>query len=276
MSNGVDSHCHVFDTTRFPYAHDAAYRPAPHEAGTAEELAAVLDAHGLSHALLVNPTSGYGYDNRCMVAAIRASNGRFKGVARVPPDADPGTLAALRENVIGIRIDLIGDGVGVLHHPAMPRLLAQAREMHWLVQVQCEKDQLHEAGATLRSARVPLVFDHCGRPDAARGVTQPGFQALLEMGRDGHAVKLSGPFRFSHAAAPYPDAEPYVAALIEAFTVERCVWGSDWPFLRLSARMDYGPVLACLTRWLPDERDRRQVLWETPARLFGFHAHGQM
>ncbi len=271
MSNGVDSHCHVFDTTRFPYAHDAAYRPGPHEAGSSEELAAVLDAHGLSHALLVNPTSGYGYDNRCMVAAIRASNGRFKGIARAAPDADPRTLAALgAEGVIGVRIDLIGDGVGVLQHPAMPRLLAQIRERRWQVHVQCEKDQLHEASATLRAARVPLVFDHCGRPDAARGVTQPGFRALLEMGRDGHAVKLSGPFRFSRVPAPYADAEPYVAALLEAFTVERCVWGSDWPFLRLSARMDYGPVLACLQRWLPDERDRRQVLWDTPARLFGF------
>jgi len=34
--------------------------------------------------------------------------------------------------------------------------------------------------------------------------------------------------------------------------------------------MDYGPVLVDLERWLADERDRRQVLWETPARLFGF------
>jgi predicted TIM-barrel fold metal-dependent hydrolase len=271
MSNGIDSHCHVFDTARFHYAHDAAYRPEPHEAGTARQLAAVLDAHGLSHALLVNPTSGYGYDNRCMIEAIRASNGRFKGIARVPPDADPRTLTALgAEGVIGFRIDLIGDGVGVLQHPAMPRLLAQARERQWQVHVQCEKDQLHEASATLRAARVPLVLDHCGRPDAARGVTQPGFRALLDMGRDGHAVKLSGPFRFSRGAAPYPDVEPYVAALIDAFTVQRCVWGSDWPFLRLPARIDYGPILACLARWLPDERDRRQVLWDTPARLFGF------
>src|SRR5258705_784707 len=130
MSNGVDSHCHVFDTTRFPYAQDAAYRPAPHEAGNAGELAAVLDAHGLAHALLVNPTSGYGYDNRCMVAAIRASKGRFKGIGRVPPDADERTLAALgAEGVIGIRIDLVGDGIEVLRHAAMPRLLAQVREM---------------------------------------------------------------------------------------------------------------------------------------------------
>src|SRR5205814_8583904 len=86
MGNGIDSHCHVFDTARFPYSPDAAYQPPPHEAGTASELAAVLDAHDLSHALLVNPTSGYRYDNRCMIAAIRGSGGRFKGIARVPPD----------------------------------------------------------------------------------------------------------------------------------------------------------------------------------------------
>jgi len=271
VNNAVDSHCHVFDPLRFPFAADAPYRPQPHEVGTAEHFAAVLDAHGISHALLINPTSGYGYDNRCMVAAIRASKGRFKGIARVPPDVGGPALAMLAvDGVIGIRIDLVGDGIGVLQHAAMPRLMAQAREMRWQVHVQCEKDQLRDAAPLLRTARVPLVFDHCGRPDAGGGTGQPGFKALLEFGREGHAVKLSGPFRFSRQPAPYADAEPFVAAAIEAFTPERCVWGSDWPFLRLPARMDYGPVLDNLKRWFPDESDRRQVLWATPARLFGF------
>src|SRR5438128_3112412 len=128
MADGIDSHCHVFDTARFAYSPDTPYRPPPHEAGTASELVAVLDAHDLSHALLVNPTSGYRYDNRCMIAAIRGSQGRFKGIGRVPPDADERTLAELGEGVIGIRLDLIADGVGVLQHPAMPRLFAQVRE----------------------------------------------------------------------------------------------------------------------------------------------------
>lgn len=270
MSNGVDSHCHVFDITRFPYAPGAAYAPPPHEAGTAEQLAAVLDAHGLSHAVLVNPTSGYLYDNRCMVAALRASGGRFKGIARVRPDAAPRTLAELHDaGVIGVRLDLVADGVGVLHEPAMPALLSQVREMRWLVQVQCERDQLHDARAILRDARVPLVFDHCGRPDAERGIDQPGFQALLQFGAEGHHVKLSGPFRFFNAFSPRAAVEPFIAALIETFTTKRCVWGSDWPFLRVPMRMDYGPVLANLNRWLPDDRDRRQVLRETPVRLFG-------
>ncbi|HXX82676.1 MAG TPA: amidohydrolase family protein [Casimicrobiaceae bacterium] len=270
-SKGVDSHCHVFDTTLFPYPADAAYRPAPHETGSAEQLAAVLDAHRLSHALLVNPTNGYGYDNRCMVAAIRASRGRFKGIARVRPDADAKALAELHDaGVIGIRLDLVGDGVALLGHASLPRLLTQVREMHWQVHVQCERDQLHEARATLRAAGVALVFDHCGRPDAERGLNQAGFQALLEFGREGHFVKLSGPFRFFNAFTPKAATESFVHALIETFTPKRCVWGSDWPFLRVPMRLDYGPILANLERWFPDERERQQVLWETPARLFGF------
>ena len=270
MGNGIDSHCHVFDIAQYPYAPDAAYRPPPHEAGTAADLAALLDAHGLSHALLVNPTSGYRYDNRCMIAAIQEAQGRFKGIARVAPDADEGTLDALGDGVIGVRLDLLADGVEVLRHPAMPRLLAQIRERSWQIHVQCERDQLHEGVATLRNARVPLVVDHCGRPDAAKGIRQPGFQALLELGREGHFVKLSGSFRFSREGPPYADTEPFAAALIDAFTANRCVWGSDWPFLRLGRRMDYGPVLANLDRWFSDPRDRAKVLWETPARRFGF------
>jgi len=192
MSAGVDSHCHVFDTTLFPYAPDAAYKPPPEEAGTVAQLAAVLDAHGLSHALLVNPTSGYGFDNRCMLAALRASKGRFKGIARVRPGADERTLAELGDaGVIGLRLDLLTDGVDSLRGPATARLLAQVREMRWLAQVQCERDQLHEAAPMLRAAQVRLVFDHCGRPDAVLGVDQPGFSAQLECSASPRAGRCS-------------------------------------------------------------------------------------
>lgn len=272
MDKGVDSHCHVFDTLRFAYSPEAAYVPPEHEAGTVEQFTAVLDAHRLSHALLVSPTSGYFYDNRCMLAAIRAGAGRFKGIARVrPSDATDGVLAELQASgVIGCRLDLITDGVASLEDSNTTRLLAAAREMDWLVQVQCERDQLHEAAAMLRLAKVRLIFDHCGRPDATLGVDQPGFQALLDFGREGHFAKLSGPFRFFNAFASNASIEPFIAAVLEAFTPMRCVWGSDWPFLGMRMRMDYGPVLANLERWVRDDADRRHVLWDTPARLFGF------
>jgi predicted TIM-barrel fold metal-dependent hydrolase len=61
-----------------------------------------------------------------------------------------------------------------------------------------------------------------------------------------------------------------VQALLEAFTPDRCMWGSDWPFLRAPERIDYGPVLVLVERLIPDPGDRRKVLWDTPMRLFGF------
>jgi predicted TIM-barrel fold metal-dependent hydrolase len=267
----VDSHCHVFDPRRFPFARDAGYTPPPQEQGTAEELVTVLDANGIARAVIVNPTSGYGYDNRCMMAAVRSSKGRFKGIARVRPDIGEFELASLAASgAIGIRLDLIGDGVGLLQHASIDRLFAELREMKWQVHVQCEKDQLAEALPTLRRAGVPLVVDHCGRPDPRLSTAQPGFQALLELGREGHAVKLSGAFRFSRQPPPYDDLDPFIAAIVATFMPRQCVFGSDWPFVRMRDRPRYADVLALLTRWLPDEDARRQVLWDTPARLFGF------
>jgi predicted TIM-barrel fold metal-dependent hydrolase len=61
-----------------------------------------------------------------------------------------------------------------------------------------------------------------------------------------------------------------VQALLEAFTPDRCVWGSDWPFLKAPERIDYGTILTLTERLIPDPADRQKVFWETPARLFGF------
>ena len=50
------------------------------------------------------------------------------------------------------------------------------------------------------------------------------------------------------------------------------MWGSDWPFLRATERVDYGPLLKLVEALLPDAGERRSVLWDTPRRLFGFGA----
>ena len=50
------------------------------------------------------------------------------------------------------------------------------------------------------------------------------------------------------------------------------MWASDWPYLRAPGRIDYGVLLKLVERQFADAADRRKVLWETPARLFGFTA----
>jgi predicted TIM-barrel fold metal-dependent hydrolase len=267
----IDSHAHVFDLVRFPVQDSRGFDIAANEHGNADDYAAALDAHGVSHALLVNPLGGYGIDCSCMLATIAEGRGRFKGIALLGADATERHVKALIDGgVIGIRFNLNFEKSPSLYGAAGERALAIAREAGWLVQVHYEGDTLVPALPVLRTAGVPVVIDHMGRPDVAQGLTQSGFRALLELGREGAFVKLSAGFRSSRLGPPYQDLDPFVQALLQAFTARRCLWGSDWPFLRARRRVDYGPQLAALSRWVPDSSDRASILWDTPAALFGF------
>jgi predicted TIM-barrel fold metal-dependent hydrolase len=269
-ANAADCHAHVF-CNNYPFAPETHYLPDKSQQGTVEKFLAVLDAHGFTHGLLVG-AGVYLTDNRCMLASIAKTPGRLKGIGLVKADISERELTALNDaGMIGIRVNPMSFGQREFVAPGFGRLLARVKEMNWFVQVHCEKDNLVETAPLLRKAGVRIMIDHFARPDIARGVAAPGFQALLDLGKSGNAVvKLSGPFRSSVEGYPYRDVDPFIAAAIDAFTLDNCVWGSDWPFVRLDERMDYGPPLTCLERWLPDEKDRRKVLWDTPARLFGF------
>ncbi len=269
----VDSHAHVYNPARFAFNDKSAtYVPHPKEIGTPQQFLAVLDAHRMSHGLLINPMGGYGSDNRCLLDAIASSKGRFKGVAVVDPDISDTGLRELQDGgVVGARFGLIfGKGQALLTVEGK-RLLARLKEIGWFAQIHYEHEQILPVVDVLKASGIGLVFDHCGRPDFTRGIQQAGFQALLDFGRRGNAaVKLSGAFRWSLQPWPHADGEPYVRALIEAYGLDNCVWGSDWPFVRVDRRIDYGPLRALVDRWLPDAADRHKVLWETPQRWFGF------
>ncbi len=267
----ADCHAHIFCPGKYAFAPEANYVPHGTQLGTAANFAAVLDAHGLTHGLLV-AAEPYMTDNRCMLDALDTYADRYKGVALVSPGIADGELDALAAKaIVGVRFNLSSFGMKQFDDPATPRLLARLKELDWFLQIHCERDELAEAMPILRRSGVRVMVDHFGRPDPGKGLDQPGFAALLELGREHNAVvKLSGPYRSSIEGYPYRDIDPYVAAAIDAFTLDRCVWGSDWPFVRHDARMDYGPELGVVSRWLPAEADRRKLMWETPRALFRF------
>src|SRR4051812_40866809 len=109
----VDCHVHVFDPQRFPYRPDTFYAPSGQELGTPARLGTVLDAHGVEHALLVGPNSGYGEDNRCLLDTLDAGAGRYRGMAVVENSVTRAELADLRAaGVLGITLNAALLGVG--------------------------------------------------------------------------------------------------------------------------------------------------------------------
>jgi predicted TIM-barrel fold metal-dependent hydrolase len=267
---GADCHAHLLGHG-YPLDPDRGYDPEPGQIGTLDRFLAVLDAHGLSHGLVV-AAEPFGTDNTCILEGIARSGGRLKGIALVRPDISGSELLALKEGgIVGVRYNLTSFGMSQVLHPASPALFSRLAELDMFLQIHCEKDELAQAAEILARSSVRLMIDHFGRPDVARSIDQPGFRALLDIGRRGDcAVKLSGPFRSSREMPPYADVEPFIAAAVEAFTLANCVWGSDWPFVRVTERIDYGPELACVNRWFPDAGDHKAILANNPARLFGF------
>lgn len=270
----IDSHCHVIDPARFPFAADTPYTPTGQEIAPIDSFIRIMDQYRVRHALIVGTNSGYGQDLAPVRDAIARGEGRFRGIAVVANDIATADLRRLRQDgFVGIAFNTPFHGTA--YYAQARDLVHRLADLGMMLQVQVRDDQLLDLLPLIEHTHVPLLVDHCGRPDPTRGLEQPGFQALLALGRTGRAsVKLSGFSQFSRQRHPYADTWPFVAALLRTFTPAACVWGSDWPFLRAPERIDYAPLLHLIADLLPEPTDRHAVLWETPCRLFGFPVSG--
>jgi predicted TIM-barrel fold metal-dependent hydrolase len=279
----TDCHAHIFcDEKAFPLFAGRTYTPEPASVG---ELQALHRRMNIERVVFIQP-SVYGTDNTCLLAAIREVGSRARGVAVVDdktPDAEIDTL--FRSGVRGLRINLETTGQT---DPALARERFQAAvkrigDRHMHIQMFTRPPVIDAIKDLVAAAPVTVVFDHFGGAQAEGGVQQPGFDALVSLVQSGKAyVKISAPYRGSTAAPDYADMAPLAKALAAA-NLQRVLWGSDWPHPNTSPdavdtvtgisprmKVDDVAVLNRLASWIPTTPQRRVVLVENPARLYGF------
>lgn len=274
--DACDSHAHIFgpyDT--YPLSDDRSYTPSENPV---ENYLAHLQTIGCSRGVLVT-ASANGTDNRSVLDALTRYPDRLRGVAVADADVDIGTLTQWRQaGISGLRFNLYAvdgktvyrNGVGL---DALEQLAPLMREIDLHAQIWVHAPDLIELAPRLSRLKIPLVIDHMGRMNAARGTNDPGFQQLLRMLADGTAwTKISGADRNTNQHGRYEDIDAYVHQIIVA-NREQVVWGSDWPhinYYEAGHMPDDGVLLNTLARWLPDEPDRKQILTLNAARLYGF------
>jgi predicted TIM-barrel fold metal-dependent hydrolase len=273
----IDTHAHVFSRD-LPFVEGRRYAPA-YDA-TLSLYLAQLDAHGVSHGVLVQPRF-LGADNRCLLQAIASAPHRLKGIAVIDPSAvaaDPSQLDVLaRSGVVGIRINLFGLPDPDFASDAWQATLPKIAALGWQIEVHCEAERLSNIVGPLllrTEHAIDIVVDHFGRPRPALGIDDPGFRYLLTLGRTRRVwVKVSAAYRNATPARANSGERAALAAmplLESAFGLDRLVWGSDWPHTQHEAAERYDSAYATALKLLPTERERQAVLVETPARLFRF------
>lgn len=261
---GWDCHAHLFGPyERYPLAAERSYTPPE---APASAYLAMLASLGLSHGVLVHP-SAYGDDHSLLFDAL-AAHANLRGVAVV---REP-VFAGWRER--GVRAARFshrsGAGTNFAGSASFDDLLGLAPQLadaglH--AELWTDGQALPGIADRLRALPVPVVIDHMGGFDVAKGVDEPGFRALLSLVESGKVwVKLCV-YRNLLGTPDVDAGEPFHRALLAA-NPERMLWGSDWPHLRVSPVPDTASLMALFTRWTASETLRRQVLSTNPAALY--------
>jgi predicted TIM-barrel fold metal-dependent hydrolase len=268
-----DTHAHIFGPSdKFPYAEGRGYTPPD---APVESYLTLLDRLGCTYGLIVQGNA-HGYDNRVLLDALARFPNRLRGIAITDTRIAPETLREWHTiGMRGLRLHLLqqkpgyvrGVGLDVFEH--FRRTMA---DLGWVAQFFCDHRMLAPTTEKLRaiSREMPVIVDHYGMIDATRGVADENFQALLRLVGEGHVhVKVSALYRISTRYPDYLDARPFHDALLAA-NPERLMWGTDWPHPSIPADVmpDDGHLLDLFNMWTPNERLRRTILAETPARLF--------
>jgi 2-pyrone-4,6-dicarboxylate lactonase len=272
----VDAHCHVFGPgDEFPFAPERKYTPCD---ASKHQLFALRDHLGFERNVIVQATC-HGTDNRALVDALRASNGRARGVATVARDVTDADLREMHEaGVRGTRFNFVKRLVDFTPREVLADIAARIAPLGWHVVVYFEAADLPELWDFFTTLPTTVVVDHMGRPDVSQPVDGPEFNLFVRlMAEHGHIwSKVSCPERLSVTGPPaldgemhaYRDVVPFARRLVETFP-DRVLWGTDWPHPNLKNHMpddgllvDYIPLIATTPQL------QQALLVDNPLRLY--------
>lgn len=265
----IDAHCHVFGPGEiFPYAPERKYTPC--DAGK-ERLFALRDHLGFDRNVIVQATC-HGADNSALVDALKASDGRARGVATVRDDVTYEELSELNDaGVRGVRFNFVRRLVDPKPDSYYHSIIDRIAPLGWHVVIYFEASDLAERWDFFTALPTTVVVDHMGRPDVTKPVEGPEFGRFIRLldEHDNIWSKVSCPERLSVIGAPtYDDVVPFARTLVERFP-DRVLWGTDWPHPNMKTAMpDDGGLVDMIPRIAPSGELQRKLLVDNPARLY--------
>ena len=237
-----------------------------------------MDRTGIDGSILVWPWGPYRDDPSYAAAAYRAHPDRLRLVApfdvRVPDLEEKFDRWVATPGAVGLRL------LGWEEHDISPsrpavRLVARAAARAGLplcvqswgrLDIPAELARLH--------LDTLIVLDHLGLAQPLRPPPPPDpFAELPEVlalaDRDNVAVKVTAACTMSHRPFPFDDLWEPVGAIVDAFGVDRCMWGTDWTRTQEAVGLE-DAVAVFRDHWPGSAPERAALMGGTAAALFGW------
>ncbi|WP_158746888.1 amidohydrolase [Acidisphaera sp. L21] len=270
----IDAQVHAYEPDH-PQRPWAAVLHGP-SSMTGDETVAAMDAANVDGAILVSPFAMYRYDASYALQVYAAHPTRF-GLVKPIDHTDPAAGEVVTDwanttGAVGARLMMNHDMPRDPADPGVTRVLQAAAQHDLPVNLLCagRLDQLAKMAA--QNANTRFVVDHLGlaQPFVPPVPADPwaDLPALLALARyDNVTVKISGAGTLSHEPYPYPDIWTPIRRVLDAFGMERCMWGTDWT--RATAFLTYPQgVDAFLTSPHLSDGDRAHLMGDTLSRVY--------
>lgn len=269
----IDSHVHVWvqKPEKYPWSPIGGYVPS--NDAPVEELMKIMELNNVGGAVLVQPTP-YGWDNRYLLDAVNTDNNKFRSVCLVDPlspqNAEKMYSLVTEENASGFRLNWNLHPLDVwTENTNHFSFWETASELKTPVCIQCTLDfvpllkLMHS-----RFPQVRVVIDHLGRLNTRDGITNINFKQLLSLSHEPNIyIKISGFYYCSTQSLPYTDLDPFLHEILNSFGVQRCLWGSDFPFIK--EHWDYSKFLEFIKKTeFCSETDLEWILGKTAWNLW--------
>jgi L-fuconolactonase len=273
----IDSQVHAYERNNpgRPWANAPQHWPA-HVTG--DEMVAAMDAVGVDGALFVSPFSMYRYDASYALEVHAAHPGRFALIKPVDPTDPAGaeTVAewAATRGTVGVRIMLRDEVSADPADPGINRVLAAAARQRQPVNLLCWGRLEQASQLAAHNPDTQIVIDHLGlqQPFAPPPPPQPwaDLPKLLALAaRPNIAVKISGACTLSHEPFPYDDIWDPLCRIVDAFGLDRCLWGTDWTRAVALLTYEEGVEAFRVTNRLSDS-DRARLMGDSLARIYNW------
>lgn len=300
-----DTHNHIFEPDRFPFADGRHFTPAR---ASLEQLREFEQSIGVEHVCIAHGLS-YGPDCSSLLYYLDQFGGTARGICVL--DIETVTDYLLDQyhdaGVRSVRLDFFRykamDNVDIQIRliEATGQRLAQWGKPGWSIQIQQPYLEFwHRLREAINKSPVPVVVDHFAliegssyRADDestdvqnASYLTEKerlGLQELRQTLQDGNLwLKLSAPNRCSNLAPGFRDLRWLVRLFMDA-NPGRVVWGSDWPHTQRHrdrigknssseeafVKVDDKAWIESFSRWVSEEE--WQALWvQNPATLYDY------
>jgi D-galactarolactone isomerase len=225
---------------------------------------------GLERVVVVQPNA-YRFDNRLALEAVKALGNGARAIVVVNEDATEDEIERMtRAGAVGQRFfDLPG---GSVPFERMDAIIARVHPFGWHANLQLDGRELPRHEAQIRRLPGRFVIDHNGKFLEPVAPEHEAFRALLRLVDTGRCwVKLAAPYETSRTGGPkFEDVGRLARALVQ-HAPERMLWASNWPHPSVPpGTLDDLALLELLQDWAPRAADRRRILVDNPAQLYGF------